>query len=88
LKSSEPGTTPVELLDARAELARVPELLLDVLVERLDDLLRPDAVRVDRVGDVADHCLDFHPIRAGEHLDELLAVVLHIVVEYSHAATG
>ena len=30
----------------------------------LADLLRADAVGVDRVGDVAHHCLDLHPVRA------------------------
>src|SRR3954453_18420659 len=59
------------------------ELLLDVLVERLDDLLRPHPVRVDRVRDVAHHRLDLHPVRAREELDELLTVVLLLVAENS-----
>ena len=62
-----------------------PELLLDVLLEGLDDLLRAHAVGVDRVGDVAHHRLDLHPVRLGEQLDQLLAVVLHVVVENSHS---
>src|SRR5215207_2877722 len=64
----------VELLDAAGELLRVAELLLDVLLERLDDLLRAHAVGVDRVGDVAHHRLDLHPVRLLEQLDQLLAL--------------
>ena len=53
----------------------MPELLLDVLLERLLDLLRADAVGVDRVGDVAHHRLDLHPVRLLQQLDHLLALV-------------
>src|SRR3954453_20851862 len=69
------GHHAVELLDAVGELLRVAELLLDVLLQRLDDLLRADAVGVDRVRDVAHHGLDLHPVRLLEHLDDPLACV-------------
>ena len=64
-----------------AELLGVAELLLDVLLERLDDLLRAHAVGVDGVRDVAHHRLDLHPVRLLEHLDQLLALVAHVVAE-------
>ena len=63
----------VQLLDPVGELLRVPELLLDVLGQRLLDLLRPHAVEVDRGGDVAHHRLDLHPVRLVEKLDDALA---------------
>ncbi len=65
---------PVELLDALGELLCMAQLLLDVLRQRFLDLLRPDAVGVDRVGDVAHHRLDLHPVRALKHLDDPLAL--------------
>ena len=65
----------VQLLDPLAELLGVPELLLDVLLEVLDDLAGPHAVRVDRVRDVAHHGLDLHPVRLLQHLDQLLALL-------------
>ena len=40
-------------------------------LERLDDLLGAHALGVDRVGDVAHHGLDLHPVGLGEHLDQL-----------------
>jgi len=52
----------------------VTELLLDVLLEALDDLLGAHAVGVGRVGDVADHRLELHPVSLLEHLDDALAV--------------
>jgi hypothetical protein len=75
LNSIDPGDRAVELLDARGELLRVRELLLDVGLQRLDDLLGAQAVGVDRVGDVADHRLELHPVGLGEHLDDLGALL-------------
>ena len=76
-----PRHDAVELLDAGGELLGVPELLLDVLLEGLDDLLRADAVGVDRVRDVAHHGLDLHPVRPLEQLDDLLALGAVVVGE-------
>ncbi len=42
-------------------------------LERLDDLLRAHAVWVDGVRDVVDDRLELHPVRLGEHLDDLFA---------------
>ena len=55
--------------------------VLDVLVQALLDLLGPDAVGVDRVGQVAHHRLDLHPVGLLEELDQLLALVGHVVAE-------
>ena len=55
------------------ELLRVAELLGDVLGQRLLDLLGANAVGVDRVGDVAHHRLDLHPVGLLEQVDDLLA---------------
>ena len=63
------------------ELLRVAELLLDVLAQRLDDLLRAHAVGVDRVGEVAHHRLELHPVRLREQLDDLLALLGVLVGE-------
>src|SRR5215217_2193395 len=68
------GDDAVELLDPARELLRVAELLLDVGLERLDDLLRPHAVRVDRVGEVAHDGLDLHPVGLLQESDQLLAL--------------
>ena len=51
----------------------MPELLLDVLGQRLLDLLRAHAVEVDRGGQVAHHRLDLHPVGLGQQLDHALA---------------
>jgi hypothetical protein len=59
----------------------VSQLFLDVLLERLDDLLSAHAVRIDRVGDVAHHGLDLHPVRLRQHLDQLLALLTELVAE-------
>ena len=52
------------------------ELLLDVVSERLLDLLRANAVRVHRVGDVARHRLDLHPVGALQETDHVVASCL------------
>ncbi len=70
------GHGPAEVLDALGVLLGMAELLLDVGGERLDHLLRAHAVGVDRVGDVAHHRLDLHPIRLLEQLDDLLASII------------
>src|SRR5437868_7559160 len=59
----------------------MPELLLDVLLERLDDLLRAQAVGVHGVRDVAHHRLDLHPVRLREQLEDLLALLAVLLGE-------
>src|SRR6478735_5897179 len=76
-----PGHDAVELLDPLGELAGVAELLLDVGLERLDDLPRAHPVRVDRSGDVAHHRLDLHPVGLREQLDDVLAPLRLILAE-------
>src|SRR4029077_16607315 len=66
----------------------VPELLLHVLGERLLDLLRPDAVEVDRGGEVAHHRLDLHPVGLCEQLDDVLSRLGVGAVEDSLAGRG
>jgi hypothetical protein len=61
----------VQFLDPVCVLLGVAELLLDVLLERLADLLRPHAIRVDRVRDIAHHGLDLHPVRLLQQLQDL-----------------
>jgi hypothetical protein len=56
-------------------------ILLDIPLEGLDDLLRAHAVGVDRIGDVAHHRLDLHPVRLLEQLDDLLAGLEVVVGE-------
>ena len=73
------GHHPVERLDPLGELLCVAELLLDVLVEGLLDLHRAHAVGVDRVGDVAHHRLDLHPISLLQQVDHMLALIGVIV---------
>ena len=75
------GHDAVELLDPGGELLSVAEFLGDVLRQRLLDLLSADAVGVDRVGDVAHHRLDLHPVGLLEHRDELLAVLAVLLGE-------
>jgi hypothetical protein len=70
------GHDAVELLDPVRKHPGVPELLLDVLLERLADLLRAHAVRVDRVGEVAHHRLDLHPVGPLEQVENLGALLL------------
>src|SRR4051794_16860858 len=78
----------VELLDPGRELLGVPELLLDVLLEGLDDLLGPHPVRVDGVGDVVDHGLHLHPVGLREQHDDLLAGLGAVVGEDSLGAVS
>jgi len=58
----------------RAYCLRMAEFLLDIGLQRLDDLLRADAVGVDRTGDVTHHCLDLHPIGLRQELENLLTL--------------
>jgi len=76
-----PRDDAVELLDPVRERLRVAELLLDVRLERLDDLLRPDAVGVDRVGDVVHHRLDLHPVGLLQQAEELVPLRRLVVRE-------
>src|ERR1044072_9117732 len=77
------GHDPVELLDPLGEPLRMAELLLDVLLERLDDLLRAHAIWIDGVRDVAHDGLELTPVRLREQLDDLLTLLGVLVGEDS-----
>ena len=74
VKSSEPGTMPYSSLIRLPNCCACPSSSC-TSAARLSDLLRAHAVGVDRVGDVAHHRLDLHPVRLRQQLDDLVALL-------------
>src|SRR5919204_661435 len=70
----------------RLEAARSGQPLRLVLAqEALEQAAVALLVRVDRVGRVAHHGLDLHPVGLGEQLDELLPALRHLLAQDSFA---